>query len=515
MILLIHNNNQIYKVLDTNSNSVISFTSNSLTSLFFELAERFPHKKIIWCHKLLVTYINYVAIENISEASIKMISYESSTTNFINTSIGFVEQSLFVNINKSVKFPTWLMSSDVGLIQGKTLLLFKGLQKFKMSFQALLNYIAKIGIPKGLLCYSDPIFLKGNFPFVLKKQISEPEIFQFIKSNYKYRWVWLYQLNQLLYNKKIVFVSFFKSNFKPKVSILVNIPNLNVKRIEEKASISIDVLIPTLGREKYLKNVLLDLSKQTLKPTRVIIIEQQAVENSPSSLDFLDENWPFEIDHTLIHQLGVCNARNLALNKVSSDWVFFADDDICLNTDFLERSFKYIKAYKSKAVTLSCLLKGEKERINRIIQWSSFGSGCSIVNKKFLMSVKFDSALEFGYGEDSDFGMQLRNNGVDILYLPFVKMIHLKAPIGGFRKKIKKDWETEVIQPKPSPTVMLSKLKHATKEQLQGYKTNLFIKFYRNQTIKNPNKYFKVMRIAWDNSEFWARKLMKKKINEV
>jgi GT2 family glycosyltransferase len=39
-------------------------------------------------------------------------------------------------------------------------------------------------------------------------------------------------------------------------------------------------------------------------------------------------------------------------------------------------------------------------------------------------------ALEFGYGEDTDFGMQLRNKGFDVIYFPDLKITHLKAPMG-------------------------------------------------------------------------------------
>jgi GT2 family glycosyltransferase len=34
---------------------------------------------------------------------------------------------------------------------------------------------------------------------------------------------------------------------------------------------------------------------------------------------------------------------------------------------------------------------------------------------------------------DNDFGMQLRNQGHDVLYLPEPQILHLKAPMGGFR----------------------------------------------------------------------------------
>ena len=63
--------------------------------------------------------------------------------------------------------------------------------------------------------------------------------------------------------------------------------------------------------------------------------------------------------------------------------------------------------------------------------------------------------FEFGFGEDADFGMQLRNQGYDVLYLPEPEILHLKAPIGGFRTKPVLQWQNESIQPKPSPTVML------------------------------------------------------------
>jgi GT2 family glycosyltransferase len=39
--------------------------------------------------------------------------------------------------------------------------------------------------------------------------------------------------------------------------------------------------------------------------------------------------------------------------------------------------------------------------------------------------------LNFGYGEDNDFGMKLRNQGHDVSYLPKPQILHLKAPMGG------------------------------------------------------------------------------------
>ncbi len=109
--------------------------------------------------------------------------------------------------------------------------------------------------------------------------------------------------------------------------------------------------------------------------------------------------------------------------------------------------------------------------------------------------------------------MQLRNIGVDVIYFPNLKIAHLKAPIGGFRTKFVHPWELEKIQPKPSPTVLFYRLKYYTKEQVKGYKTILFLKFYKSQEVKSPFSYFRMMQQKWITSVKWANKLLKK--NEV
>jgi len=117
---------------------------------------------------------------------------------------------------------------------------------------------------------------------------------------------------------------------------------------------------------------------------------------------------------------------------------------------------------------------------------------------------------EFGFGEDGDFGRQLRNHGVDVLYFPEPEILHLKAPMGGFRTKPILAWHSDPVQPKPSPTVMLYQILHQTKEQISGYKTILFFKYYKHQKIKNPVKYYINFQKQWKRSVFWANELNKK-----
>lgn len=265
-----------------------------------------------------------------------------------------------------------------------------------------------------------------------------------------------------------------------------------------------------MGRASYLQDVLRDLSKQTHLPQKVIIVEQNADIDSISELDFLtEESWPFQIIHKFIHQTGACNARNIALSHTTADWVFFADDDIRFEAGLLLKGLKALQGLGVQCIAMSCLQKEEQQTFTKIVQWSSFPSGAAIVSGTLSRKLNFNTAYEHGYGEDTDYGMQLRNAGADVIYHPEVALVHLKAPVGGFRKKIVKEWEKKEQRPKPSPTVMLYRLTHTTKKQLQGYKLRLFLRQLKRVPLVRKLSYFKAFKQQWNTSVKWANYLRK------
>ena len=167
----------------------------------------------------------------------------------------------------------------------------------------------------------------------------------------------------------------------------------------------------------------------------------------------------------------------------------------------------FLIKYRLDVCTTSYLQKNEKLKHKNINQWPTFSAGNSFLKAKVIDKIKFDMAFEFGYGEDSDFGAQLRQAGFDIVYNPNINIKHLKAPMGGFRSRFKQIWDHEIIQPKPAPTVLLSYIKNKTVYQLNGYKTILFFKFFLKQSIRNPYSYIKLMQKKWKLSVQYANKL--------
>ena len=285
------------------------------------------------------------------------------------------------------------------------------------------------------------------------------DLFSFVYQHYKSIWSLVLFFCLMKYERRFPVAALLKSFSKPKFfnkDIDLSDVQIPDNILIEGSVFSVDVIIPTIGRAEYVRQVIKDLSHQSLLPKRVIIVEQQPDDNTGSELqDLLSTEWPFEIVHIFTHRTGACMARNRALEKIESEWIFFADDDIRLEQDVLLSTLKEAARLRVDCINLNCKQAGEETVFHKVKQWGSFGAGTSMVHSRLVKGLKFSEAFEHGYGEDVDFGMQLREAGCDIIYHPELKILHLKAPVGGFRKKPELGWEKEDPKPKPSPTVMM------------------------------------------------------------
>ncbi len=510
MIILIHQNaQQVVKILAGETEIKISATH--CTKAFWELAEKFPEEIIAWCEANYIADLKVEQWAQVFHQDLIMASYAVENI-FFPESIGYIDQLPFVKVNRKVLYASWQMSSDVGGIKGEILLKFKPLLEGLGDFDYLLNSIAKIGQQNGLFCYSAPGLVNQISDKKTQTTATSGQIFSFVYQYYNTIWLsvlfWCYWKYENKLPIKAYLNAFFeKKSFLQKVDL--SAIKIQSNKIPETSN-SIDVIIPTMGRPKYLLQVIEDLSLQSLLPKSVIVVEQNPDMNSISELPELhSKTWPFEIIHHFIHQTGACNARNIALKEVTSDWVFFADDDIRFEPDLFEKVITEMNRLGVSSINMNCKQKGEQTIFKKIKQWGSFGSGTSVVKSTFVKQCIFSSIYEHGYGEDADFGMQLRQLGCDIIYHPEIEILHLKAPMGGFRENPVLPWEQEEPLPKPSPTLIAFALKYYTPQQILGFKTSLYLKYYKKQSIRNPIAYLKSMRKRWEKSEEWAMKLMK------
>ncbi|WP_246054135.1 MULTISPECIES: glycosyltransferase family 2 protein [Antarcticibacterium] len=482
-----------------------------LCSGFWEMAEKYPNEIIAWCEEDFENDIKSIAWKDVFHHDLIMASYAIKSA-YIPDTIGYIDQLPFVNFNREVPYPTWRMSTDIGGIKGRVLLEFQKFFAHIKDFGLLLTSIAKLGQQNGLFCYSSPHLIKDKEIALLEpifNTASKKELFAFVYAHYKMIRLWLLFLCFMRYEKSFplqafLYVLFQRKYFKKNVDL--SGISMNSRKLGLNHD-NIDVIIPTLGRKSYLLQVLEDFKKQTQVPQKVIVVEQNPELDSQTELPELKtKTWPFEIVHLFTHQTGACNARNLALKEVTADWVFFADDDIRLSSELLKQSILELNRLETDCLNINCKQKDEERVFHKIKQWGSFGAGTCIVNKSFCTKLNFDDVFEYGFGEDQDYGMQLRNIGCDIIYHPHLEILHLKAPRGGFRTVVATPWEKD--KPKPSPTLMVLAKKYYSLPQIRGYKTELFLRYYWKQEIINPIKYFKMMSQRWKISEEWAEKLM-------
>ncbi|WP_052503410.1 glycosyltransferase family 2 protein [Lacinutrix sp. Hel_I_90] len=511
MFIVLHNDGVVSSILDEALEPVSLFdTGNPVPITLKTIAQTNRKTLVVWCHEHLKEHVNSEAFETIFHHERIFASYNPSTTDYLPKQLGYVERSFFLKVNKTVTYPTWLMSSHIGGLNTEVLRNLTRHLNHNESFDYFLLSLAKRAMVEGLFCYSEHKLLTSKPTEVITTpQASKQELFKFVRQHYKWVWVIFLAWCYAIFERKTSVFSVLKCVFYKRLKTDFNLETIAIqstkREIENK---SIDVIIPTIGRKKYLYDVLQDLAKQTHLPKNVIIVEQNPQSNAVSELDYLlTEIWPFTIKHTFTHQPGVCNARNIALSQVESEWTLLGDDDNRFKSNLIESLFKAIEKYGVTVASTVYLQSHEAQTFFKTAQTSIFGSGNSIIKSELIQKTAFNLNYEFNYGEDSDFGMQLRHLGEDVIFLADVSITHLKAPMGGYRTKIKQQWEDAAIQPKPSPTIQLLYQTYFTKQQLLGYKLLLFLKLLKANGFKNPIAFKKRFKKQWQQSVLWSQKL--------
>lgn len=286
MILLIHKRAETpLRVLKDGVE--VNFEEKTCPKILREMAENFPDELIIWCEEELQERLAFENWEDIFHHELIMASYSVSNHSPLLPAIGYVENSPFLKINLKNTYPTWLMSTDVGGVHAKVLLLIdKGF--FGISdFSYFLLSVAKLGQNNAMFCYSAPSLLKNRERKIAKfYDKNKNYLFRFVKQNYKFRWSIFLLLNYIIFENRFPILPFLKSlGLKSHKSFSFKLGDVNInssRRIFLPENL--EVIIPTLGRKDCVYNLLCDFRKQSLLPKKIFIIEQNPDPESLSEL---------------------------------------------------------------------------------------------------------------------------------------------------------------------------------------------------------------------------------------
>ena len=182
MIVLVHQKGK--KLCRIIRNGIcLQITPNNLISSFWKVAKDYPEELIVWVEEKFQDELSVIGFKNVFHHDLIMASYSIETT-FFSDDIGYIDDFPFININRAVQYPTWLMSSDLVGIKGKVASRFLSSFNQLHNFDYLLNAIAKIGQQNGLFCYHAPqLSLQKSTGLIYRSTRSQ--LFRFVFQFYK------------------------------------------------------------------------------------------------------------------------------------------------------------------------------------------------------------------------------------------------------------------------------------------------------------------------------------------
>jgi glycosyltransferase involved in cell wall biosynthesis len=397
------------------------------------------------------------------------------------------------------RFDTWLISPAAGIARGAALRAV-GIEPDGWSFGAALFDLGRRGVPLGLIPVAEPRLLQESLPAL--PELRPAEVARLVRRGYGRKWVAFWMLARRLPSLAAPRGWLAPGPDDPDRAALEALRPV----LPREKDAAVDVLIPTLGRPEHLRALLEDLAGQTLKPRRVIVVEQ----GDPHP-GLADGGFPFEVRLLSLPRPGACRARNAGLREVRSEWVLLLDDDVRLRPGLIERLVSVARAYDAGAVNARVHLPGQEMGVEpgppRL--WPSFSSGAALVSARTLLeSGGFDEHLDGGYGEDYELGVRLRLLGASVLYDPAEPILHLKAPAGGFRAPFPLPWNGDDPPPRPSPFILYARRKHLTSQMREGYRLFYTLSRLGAARLWRWPAELRRIRRQWERSEHWADRLL-------
>jgi glycosyltransferase involved in cell wall biosynthesis len=217
----------------------------------------------------------------------------------------------------------------------------------------------------------------------------------------------------------------------------------------------ISVVIPTLNRYKYLKDVLIDLEQQDYKNFEVIIVDQ-----TEDFKEHFYKGWDLDMTFWYQEEKALWRARNEAIIAAKGDYILLYDDDSLVEPDWITQHIKaldYFKADLSSGVSISTVGAKVPENYGYFRVSDQLDTGNVLLKKSVFKEIGlFDRQYEKQRMGDGEYGLRSYLNGYLNVSNPYAKRIHLKVGTGGLRQMGSwdgfrpKNW----FGPRPVPSVL-------------------------------------------------------------
>lgn len=205
--------------------------------------------------------------------------------------------------------------------------------------------------------------------------------------------------------------------------------------VVQYAGMTISVCIPTHRRESRLRALLEDLAGQELKPTEVVVVDNDASGSARVVVDeFRKPGCPFAIKYAIQPERSIPLTRNMTVALAAGEWLAFVDDDERAPREWLRLLMECALASSADGVLAPVepmVPESAPEWIRRgkFYSWPRIATGRSVPAKNLRfgnlllrasivqkLAGPFDPKFALSAGEDVDMLLRFVNLGARIVW---------------------------------------------------------------------------------------------------
>ncbi|MGV8813788.1 MAG: glycosyltransferase family 2 protein [Gelidibacter sp.] len=216
----------------------------------------------------------------------------------------------------------------------------------------------------------------------------------------------------------------------------------------------VSVVIPTLNRYDYLKDVLEDFEKQDYAHIEIIVVDQ----SEPFQPEFYKD---FDLNIRVIRQeeKALWLARNTAIKEAKGALIALSEDDVRIQPNWLSTHLKCLDFFDAQVSAGVFYPEGQSIPTERsfFALASQFATGNALLYKSVFEQVGlFDRQFEKQRMGDGEFGVRVYLEGIRSVSNPLASCIDVKAGTGGLREM--GSWDafrpSTFFAPRPIPSVL-------------------------------------------------------------
>ena len=254
----------------------------------------------------------------------------------------------------------------------------------------------------------------------------------------------------------------------------------------------ISIIMPVYNGEKYLKDALDSVLKQSFSDFEVICIDDGSTDKSH---EILTNYATQESRIKIIHQKnkGVIEARNNGVKQAKGTFIYFLDSDDIIDEKLLEKSYNAITAGKGDIITCRVMIFGRENKEMPLKKPTkiNMARGNCLVNATLLRKSLFDKTGGF----DRAFYEGLEDYDLWLNMIYRQKATFYRIPELLFYYRLKPDSESRNAQALCHHEGLMQRLQTKYPEMLWYHKLYKLSTFFFQKRLKKNKIIFKFLKI--------------------